>query len=129
MSLASDIKTGVGGYGALSALISTRFTAGSQLPQGSTLPAVTFFLVSTVETQAANRTRLATTSRVQFSCWASSYLNMLALAAQVEAAVNAFTTNVYTLDLAGAVDVGTPEPETGLYHRAIDALIVHTPAS
>jgi hypothetical protein len=129
VSLASDIKTGVGGYSGLSTLISSRLTAGSQLPQGSILPAVSFFLVDSQETQAANRTRLATTSRVQFSCWASSYLNMLALAAQVEAAVNAFTTNTYGLDLAGSRDISTPEPETGLYHRAVDAIIVHTPAS
>lgn len=127
MSLASDIKTGVGGYGGLSALISTRLYAGKQIPQGATFPCVTYFLVDSQETQAADRTRLATTSRVQFSCWAPSYLNLIALAAQVEAAVNAFTTNVYGLELAGSVDVGAPEPETGLYHRAVDALIIHTP--
>lgn len=71
----------------LSALVGTRVFP-IQLPQGATLPAVTFQRISTRPlTHRSSTTPTYSRPRFQFGCWASSFDGAVALRAALRAAM------------------------------------------
>ena len=121
-SLVASLATHVG----LQALISGRLEPG-MLPPETPLPAVVYLLVSDAPEQSGDGTVAGHDYHVQLSCLATTYLGVIALAVQANAALVAFAGSTYDLTLQSEQDVGAPDPDTGIYHRAIDAVFDSIP--
>lgn len=88
MSLITDLKTYIGSYAGLTALISNRLYP-MMLPQEPTLPAATYLIADDPQNYSHSGASWRQ-ARVQFDCFASTYLAAHGVADQVEAAVNAW---------------------------------------
>lgn len=78
MSLITDIKVYVGSYAGVTTLISDRLYP-IMLPQEPTLPAATYLIVDDPQTYSHSGTSWRQ-ARVQFDCYASTYLTAHAVA-------------------------------------------------
>lgn len=116
MSIEARLRTQLTTYAGLSALISTRVYA-VQLPQASTMPAVTYLRVSTAPLLAHDASTPAyTTARFQLDGWATTFDGMVALRKQIRAAMGTWrvTTAGSRVDvalLAGDRDILEAEPD------------------
>lgn len=115
------------GYAGLTALIGDRVYP-QQLPQGATLPAVTYTHISTEPLQDRDsRKPQYSRDRYQLDGWAADYDGALALREAVKTAMGAFrVTSAPRVD--GALPAGggaIPEEEEGLFHFRIDYRIGH----
>ncbi len=90
MSLITDLKAYAGSYTGLTALISDRLYP-MMLPQEPTLPAATYLIVDDPQTYSHSGISWRQ-ARVQFDCYAATYLAAHNIADQVEAAINAWGT-------------------------------------
>lgn len=80
--LGSLLTTRANAYSGLTALISTRFQPGP-LPDDDSVPAVTYQVISTPERDDVAEMY---ETRVQFDCWAATYLAAKGVAEQLKAA-------------------------------------------
>ena len=79
MPIHSSLRTRAVAHSGLNALIAGRFRPG-EVPQGETLPVVTFFQVSgPPESEVPKMYR----ARYQFNCWGATYIDAKAVAVQV----------------------------------------------
>ena len=92
------------------------------LPQSPTLPAIVYLKVSGMRVQSHNGDSALQHPRFQFSCWAETYTEALAVAEQVRMALQGLT----------AAGVGIYETahdfydtDTGWYHAPVDITIWH----
>lgn len=121
MSALTDLVWWLKSQAAVTALVSTRITP-MPLPQGSTLPAITYWLISTpreyVQTGRAGLAR----ARVQIDVWASTYLEAQTVA---EAVVTAFDGWHDTLGNVAFVEGPRDgyETDTKLYRKLLDVTI------
>lgn len=99
------------------------------MPQGTTLPAITYQRVSTVRIGSKQGPTGMAQPRLQINCWSKSYGDAKALADAVRVALDG-----YRGLMGGAVDVwetvvGTDvdlyEEDLGIYHVAVDVTIWH----
>ncbi|MEE9401256.1 MAG: DUF3168 domain-containing protein [Dehalococcoidia bacterium] len=92
------------------------------LPQVPTLPAVVYLRVSGMREQSHDGDSALQHPRFQFSCWAETYLEALAVAEEVRIALQGLTTagvGIYE----NAHDLY--DTDTGWYHVPVDITIWH----
>jgi hypothetical protein len=96
------------------------------LAEGSVLPAISYWRVSTVRDYRHGGASGLVTARMQVDCWAATYAAVKSLAAQVVTSLSGYSG---TMGGAGGVatgfsfgvgEVDRPEPEAGIYHVAVD---------
>lgn len=122
------IYTNLTGHAGLSALIGTRVHPG-QLPQRTTLPAVTYRRVTTlrVSTRDGAGKALLARPRFQFDCWATTYIAARAVATQLLDALTDFPqASNPRVDVAlPSNDFDDYEPDPERYRVILDAFIWH----
>lgn len=117
--LASLIVARANAHSGLSALISTRFAPG-QLTDDETIPAVTYQVISTPERDDVPEMY---DTRVQFDCWATTYLAAKGLAEQLKAAFVGWTNKSGTpqvLFAKRANEIDLYEPVTARWRIIVD---------
>jgi hypothetical protein len=116
--------------GGLTAITSTRIYY-SRAPQDVTEPYIVFFKVSSPRSHSYGGSSHLAESRFQFSIFADTYKETKDIAVQLQASLDCKTGNIGT---APGVDIGASfydnetdlyEPETGLFHCALDFRILH----
>lgn len=128
MTLKEALYTYLSTYAGLVALIGTRIYP-QMLPEGVALPAINFFTVSQPYEYTHDGHDGAIETRMQFSCWAKTSKAVESVAAQLVAALSGYTG---LMGGVGGVNIGhsfksnevdLPEPDAGIYHKALDFLI------
>jgi hypothetical protein len=118
------------GHAGLTALVANRIYP-LVMPQGTTLPAVTFSKVSGPRVHAMQQDAGLAYPRFQVSCWGATYKQAKEVAGQVRAALQDFKG---TMGGPGGVVVSGVfiqdendlyEPNTQIYHVALDFVIWH----
>ncbi|MCX6023000.1 MAG: DUF3168 domain-containing protein [Chloroflexi bacterium] len=115
------------GFSGLSALVAARVYP-VRLPQGATLPAVTYQRVSGQRTHTVGGRSNLARHRYQMSCWADSHKVAAAVAEQVRLCWDGFVGVIGTspgLSVQALVDndQDMDDPETQTYHIPVDVLI------
>lgn len=118
-------------YAGLVSLISTRVYA-FKIPQGATLPCLTFFRVSTPREATHDSSGIGNElshPRFQFDAWATTYASAKAISDQVRAALHGKKSTIATgVSINGSLaqdERPTYEPETQLYRVSSDFIIWH----
>ena len=135
MIIEEALYTYLSTHAGLSALVSTRVYP-VVMPQGCTLPAVTYQKIDGPRVHAMGSDAGLAHPRFQVSCWGSTYKSTKDVAAQVRAALQDYTG---TMGGAGGVSVGgvflddendlfDDAAGTGVYHVALDFIVWHTEA-
>lgn len=108
MSIETEIFTQFTGFAGLSTMIGTRLwpQPPNGLPQGSSLPAVTYQRISTPRNYTAQGRAKLAGSRFQFNCFGRTQLESEALANAVMHAADAFTLPTF---VDGPRDLSDPE--------------------
>lgn len=89
-AIGSAVRARLLAHAGVTALVGTRVSA-QPLHQGETLPAITYLVVSQIETgQPVNEGSGMLRPRIQVDCWAETYDIADALEAQVADALNGF---------------------------------------
>lgn len=114
--------------GGILPLIGTRIYPQA-LPESVATPTINFFRVSEPYTYTHEGHDAAVETRIQFSCWAKTNKICRSVADQLITALSGF---VGTMGGVGGVVIGhcfkanevdLPEPDAGIYHKAVDFLI------
>ena len=112
MTLSQALFNYLSTYAGLASLVSTRVYPVA-LPQGATLPAVTY------------------QARFQFTVWASSYADREAIALQLIAALEGYSgtmgggSGVVVLAIQGEGETDDYEPSAKVWQAALDFTITH----
>ena len=91
----------------VSAIVETRIHPG-ELPQGATLPALSYRLITAAPQYAMDASDGVTESRVEINCWSegseglSAYAEAKLLARAVKSALSGYTGTVLGVDIQGA---------------------------
>jgi hypothetical protein len=130
MIIENALLTYLGAQGGLTALVSTRIYYVKAV-QNTAYPYIVFFKVSSPRNHSYSGSSHLAESRFQFSIFAETYNETKSIAAQLQTALQGKTGNIGT---SPGVDVGATfysnetdmyEESTGLYHCALDFLILH----
>lgn len=114
----------------VAALVGTRVYP-VMLPQGATLPAVTYMRVSSTRMRTFGAPRMGRVARFQFTVWATTYLSRGAIVAALIDALEGYSG---TLGGVGGVDVlaiqqegqlDDYEPTAKVFQSACDFFITH----
>jgi hypothetical protein len=131
-TLDEGLYTYLSTFAGLTALVSTRVYA-FKLPQGATLPAVTFQRISTPRSLTHDTSGVGNDlarPRFQFDAWATTYSSAKAISDQIRAALNGKKGTIATgvTINAAMVEDERPafEPETNIYQISCDYFIWHT---
>lgn len=109
----------------ITSLIGTRI-APAPLSQKSTLPAITYQLISVEDALLHDGPMGLPQPRIQLDCWASSYAGVKALAAAVKVAIHGYkgTMGTVQVEQASVVNlVDSYEPNTGKWRVIVDTVI------
>lgn len=130
-TLDEGLYTYLSTFAGLTALVSTRVYA-YKIPQGATLPAVTFQRISTARSLTHDTSGAGgdlSSPRFQFDAWATTYSSAKAIANQLRAALNGKKGTIATgVSInAALVEDERPsyEPETNIYQISCDYFIWH----
>jgi hypothetical protein len=107
------------------------------LPQGATLPAITYQVVSEIPLNSHSTAQLHPTwtadrdgqTRVQLSVYARNYVEAEQVMAELKAAVTGFRGQWGDVEVHSALpDIGLDdyEPETKLWRRIVDVMVWHS---
>lgn len=134
MSAPADLRTYLLANAGVSALIGTRMYPNA-LPQGATLPAVVYYLISSTHVQSLGGITAAGTCRVQLDCYAATRLAADGVSAPIVAALRLLSvgqqsigagTLVCDIEIQGPRD-DQQEPADGsdewTYISSLDALL------
>jgi len=121
MSLETTLVTLLTGHAGLGALIAQRLYPVTP-PQGATLPAVAYLGASTKRTYSHDGDSNLNRPRIQFDCWAATYLEVLVLKTQLIAALHSLGSDGISVAFVEN-DQDIPEPLSQNYRRTIDAFI------
>lgn len=122
--LETDLYSHLKTYSDLTDYVSTRIYP-RVAPQNVTIPYVTYFLVDAIHEQAVDRTVVGHADYMQFDSWSDDYKQAKNIALELENALLAYTTSTY--QVAGLEQRDLPyEWDTGLYHVAVEAFILHS---
>lgn len=120
-------------YAPLAGVVGTRILP--MLPQGVTLPAVTYQLISRPQAESTPlgpNAPVEAISRYQIDCWADvnpdtsngGYAQARSVANYVKAALNTMLGTGYDVIFDNTLDF--PEPETLRFRRMVEVVIVHS---
>lgn len=124
-SLEESLVAILSGHAGLTALISDRISP-SPLPEGSTLPAITYQLISRVAQHTQDEEPGLFASRMQVDVWGATALSALETAQQVYDALERYkgTVNGVRIDAMLSDDErALVEPVTQSHRRVIDFMI------
>lgn len=121
MSLETTLVTLLTGHAGLGALIAGRLYPLA-LPQTPTLPAVVYSRISTRRIYSQSGFSNLSRPRFQFDCWAATYLGLLALVAQLIAALESLAGDGISVAFVEN-EIDMPEPLSQSYRRTVDAFI------
>lgn len=124
-SLEESIVDILTGHAGLTSLVSDR-VGPPPLPQGSSLPAISFFRVSTLAVHAHSGNVGLKRSRMQFDVWGDSVSSVSAVVAQLEDALEHYRGTVAGVRIDAALsimDLQRYSPETESYRRIVDFYI------
>ncbi len=130
MTLEQAIFNYLSSYAGLTALVSTRVYPVT-LPQGATLPAVTFMRVSSRRMRTFGSARMGRVARVQLTVWAESYASRQAVAGQIIAALEGYdgtmggVSGVVVLAVQGENEIDDYEPTAKVWQGALDFMITY----
>lgn len=121
MSLESDLYLYLTADAGLASLVGTRIYP-VHLPEGTTLPAVSYFMVDNPPDYTHDGETTLEHPRYQFDCWATSHVNVIALQDAVQAALGRFRqAGIRVTFRQSARDLS--EIELKIWRRSIDAII------
>jgi hypothetical protein len=125
MSLEVDLMTYLLAYTGLANLVGARIYP-LRLPKEVTYPAITYMRISKPRTYSHSGDSNLSKPRIQFSCFAKTYLAALDVADQIVAALSGFKgsmsqTEIYAAFIQSQADMY--EPDTMLYHIPVDVII------
>ena len=130
MSIASDLRTFLLADATLGGLIGTRLYP-LKLPQDPTVPAMTFQWISGQRAHAADGAVGLASPRVQFDCWAETYLEAEAVFEALRKRLDGFRGTAGSSRVQGAffeTERDDYEDEGRLYRRSADFFIWHEEA-
>jgi hypothetical protein len=96
------------------------------LQEGSALPAISYWRVSTVRDYKHGAASGLVQARMQVDCWAATYSAVKTLAAQVVTSLSGYSGTmggvggVATGFVFGVGEIDLPEQEAGIHHVAVD---------
>jgi len=129
VDIGQALKARLTGYAGLSALIGSRVYP-LRLPQGATLPAVTYQRISNLYLSSHDNAGGTARPRFQFNCWGLTYASAQAVNIQLRAALNGYkgtvTVGLETLRIQGALIADEREdadPDSGLWWISADYFI------
>jgi hypothetical protein len=98
------------------------------LPQDPTLPAITYQRISGPRIQRLNDATEWGQARIQYDCWATTYLGAQTLAAAVRISLNGFVGELATLKVAIRLDNERDlyEDELHIFRISQDYMVTHT---
>lgn len=122
-----DLRTYLLGLAPIATLLGTRIYP-ARLPQGVTLPAVTYQRIAGINEVTHDGAENLSRARIQIDVWADTYGAMVAIAKAIRAALSGYRgamgdNPVTVARVLNEIDM--PEPEPVLWRRVIDALIWH----
>lgn len=121
MSIAVDLRNALVLDATVAASVGTRVYPG-RLPQGATMPAITYNRISTVRDASHSGAGLAW-ARFQLDCWAETYGAADTLATAVIALFHAKRGRMAGQATLVDNDVDDKDPDANLYRRIVDVLI------
>ena len=130
MSIASDLRTFLLADATLGGLIGTRLYP-LKLPQDPTVPAMTFQWISGQRAHAADGAVGLASPRVQFDCWAETYLEVESVFEALRKRLDGFRGTAGASRVQGAffeTERDDYEDEARLYRRSADFFIWHEEA-
>lgn len=126
-----DLRTHFLAQAPIAAIVGTRMYP-LQLPQGATLPALTYQVISGVSEITHDGPSDLGNRRIQIDCWAPSgntgYQQVVELAGAVRRAVSGYMGSMGTNPATNARKINErdiPEPETKLWRRMIEISLWH----
>ena len=125
MSIAGDIRTFLLADVTLAALIGTRLYP-LILPQDPTVPAITFQWISGQRAHAADGAVGLASPRVQFDCWAETYLDVEATFEALRKRLDGFQGAAGTSRIQGAffeTERDSYDDKVRLYGRSVDFFV------
>ena len=111
----------------VSALIGDRLYP-ARLPQGVTLPAVTYQWIARVASVTYEGAADLARGRIQIDCWATSYAAMVSLAKAIRAALSGYRGAMGATPITNARvvnEVDLPDPEPALWRRMVEVVLWH----
>ena len=122
MSFQSDVYSALTGNSAVAALIGTRLYP-NDVPNDPVVPFVVYYEFATPREQLMSNEIGISKPRIQYSTYADTYTDALAVTDALRAAITALPYPVVLEDERGNQDV-----TTGLHRRDLDVRIVHVGA-
>ena len=121
MSVESELYTRLTTHAGLSALVVLRVFPG-HLPQGATLPAISYSRVSAGRPSAMGTDIGLVEARFQIDVWDDDYLGLVAVKEQVRAALQRWSTSSGTIvrDTFFENEIDLYEDELEIHHAALD---------
>jgi len=100
------------------------------LPQNPTLPAITYFRVSTTKPYAQSNSVNIAQARLQISCWAETYSVMKSLVEAVRKSLDGFSGVVNGIQITSYLNTcyDLYDDDTGIYHGIVDFKIFYEEA-
>ena len=128
MSIASDVRTFIIADATITGLIAARLYP-IILPQEPTMPAMTYQWISGTRFHSMDGASKLSGPRVQFDCWAATYLDAEALFEALRKRLDGYRGPAGSSTIQGAFfsserDLYESEPK--LYRRSVDFFIFHT---
>jgi len=129
MSAAADFRILLTADAGITALVGTRIYP-QLLPQAPMFPAISYQVVSGFRETAMDGPAGVNRARLQFDCWASTYLQAEAVANAVRVAIDGFKGSIgsparvlQSVFFAGERDLYEPDPPA--FRRSADYLITY----
>lgn len=131
MSVELEIRTRLVADSAVAALVKVGSVSRIYalfLPQNPTLPAITYQRISGPRIQELNAATEWGRARIQYDCWADTYLGAQALAAAVRRSLNGHVGKLATLKVGIRLDNERDlyEDELNIFRISQDYMVVHT---
>lgn len=122
-----DMRTYLLAQPSVTALIATRLYP-IRLPQGVTLPAVTYQRITRTATVTHDGAADLGRAGIQIDCWADTYAGMVALAKAIRAALSGYRGSMGTNGATAARvvnEIDFSEPEPAMWRRVIEIVLWH----
>lgn len=127
MTIEQAIKTFLATKTGITNLVSTRIYLEGHLPQSPTYPSLSFFKVSGFRHHDID----VASPRFQFDCWALTKTQSIQLADEVISALQRERNVLSGIEVIQGVylnEFDLDEPDTKIYHRAVDFKIIYREA-
>lgn len=123
MTTEQDIYTGLHDFAGLETLVGTRIYEDT-FPEGTTMPCVTYQLISDPTDQVVPGTVIASHARYQITAWSDDRSEADTVAVQIKLAAVSLIGTASFKDATIAGGRKRPQPDAGLFARDVDAILL-----